>query len=72
MKGYSKPKKAIYRNYNYIVRYTDGNGKRTYKRFEKLIDAELFFEQGNRNIARAGYEVAGLPEEDNILTQASY
>lgn len=64
MKGYSKPKKAIYRNYNYIVRYTDGNGKRTYKRFEKLIDAELFFEQGNRSIARAGYEVAGLPEED--------
>lgn len=64
MKGYSKPKKVSYQNYNYVVRYTNGEGKRTRKYFEKLSDAELFSEQGKIQMANSGIAVAGLSEED--------
>ena len=64
MKGYSKPQRGKHQNYNYYVWYTDGDGKRNRKWFVNLNEAELFSDRGNIQAANAGFEVAGLPEED--------
>lgn len=62
MKSYSKPKKVKHPRYNYIVYYTNGEGKRVSKFFKTLIDADTFSSQGNIQVENAGLTVATLPE----------
>ena len=64
MKSYSKPKKCTHPRYSYYVKYTDAGGKRSTKFFKTLDEAQNFYEQGNIQVANAGFEVAGLPEAD--------